>query len=208
MPRHTHRRPPAAGLLSRLFERLRGREQKLIRPPTAWPLLLLNFPSGRGDVAGELERAYLHTWPALPEAGRAPYEPMAAKLPGLVVVLLRPYNLCGCLGHHHPPGTETRLTRRLAGEFSSTVGEIDLAYEGIREWQPRPLASLAAEVPLAALHFHAGLLAVLLHELEHLAHPEHTERHVRGASDDLYFALMRYLVRTEEGREYGMESQP
>lgn len=195
------RRPQS--LLAYLVERMRGREQRLVRPPADLPLLLLSFPRGSGEAVAELEKAWLHTLPSLPESVAGEYRGMLARLPVMVVVLMRRLNVCGCLGHHHPKGTETRLTRRLAAEFSSTVGEIDLAFEGIRQWTPNPLAALASGAT-RELHFHAGLLSVMLHELEHLAFPEHSERTVRSTSDEFYSGVMQYLVHSETGLEYGI----
>jgi hypothetical protein len=189
---------------------MRGRQQTLVRAGDVLPLLLISFPRGRSDIAEELEKAYTHTLRGLQEEILAPYTSMLAALPAVVVVLLRAANPCDCLGHHHPPGTESRLTRRLAADLGSRVGEIDLAYDSIRRWSPQPLSSLAAGVEereLAPLHFHAALLAVLLHELQHLAFPEHSERQVRGASNTLYSQMMEQLVLSELGAGYGMSAR-
>ena len=35
-----------------------------------------------------------------------------------------------------PPGTESRLARRLMADTGRRVGEIDLAVEAIRSWEP------------------------------------------------------------------------
>jgi hypothetical protein len=205
MPHHTPKLRRPQGLLAYLVERARGREQRLVRAVGEVPLLLLSYPRGHHEAAKELERAWLHTLPALPEESAGPYRAMLRLLPTIVVVVMHRENVCGCLGHHHPAGTEGRLTRRLAAELGSTVGEIDLAFEGIRRWEPNPLAALASGAT-EALRFHAGLLSVMLHELEHLAYPDHTEREVRGTSDTFYGAVMQYLVHGETGMEYGIRS--
>ncbi len=195
------------GLLRRLLERLRGREQKLVRAAGEGPILLLSFPTGAAAVAEEVEAAYIHTLPSVSPATLGPYVRTLGRLPVLVVVLLRPLNPCGCLGHHHPRGAESRLARRLIADLGSPVGEIDLAWEAIRRWQPRPLASLAAvgfEDRLAEVHFSAALLAVLLHELDHVAFPDKPEREIRANSNQFYSALMDDLVLNEYGRRYGM----
>jgi len=209
------RRSPAGvhlpGLFHRLLERIRGWEQRLVRGSGEHPLLLLSYPRGKEEAAREVEIAYTHTLPALGAETVAPYAKVLAALPVMVVVLLRPVNPCGCLGHHHPAGIESRLTRRLAAELGSNVGEIDLAYEAIRDWRPQPLSSLAAGdlgESLEALHFQAALLAVLLHELEHLAFPEKKERAIRGASNEFYSEVMRELVAREGGTGYGMAGPP
>jgi hypothetical protein len=171
------------------------------------PLLLISYPRGRLEAARDLEIAYAHALHSLREEVRSPYEPVFRALPTMVVVLLRPRNPCGCLGHHHPPGTESRLTKRLASELGSPIGEIDLAYEGIREWKPQPLSSMAvAELGgrLEVLHSQAATLAVLLHELEHLAFPFKTEQEIRRRSNGFYAAAMEDLVTGETGSDYGM----
>ena len=201
--------PP--GLLRGLLERLRGREQILVRPPAGLPLLLVTYPRGRQEVARLLEIAYVHTLPSLPGRIFEPYAPALAMLPPIVVVLLRPENPCGCLGHWHPPGTESRVARRLAADLSSPVPEIDLAYETIRRWEPQPLSSLAAGEQagaVAEIHFEAALLAVLVHELHHLARPQAREREIRTASNEFYTAIMRELVMGATGRHYGMIAEP
>lgn len=195
------------GIFRRILERVRGREQRLVRGPGHWPLLLLSFPRGDCWAADEVGEAWLHTLPALECAAVQPYRAMMAMLPALVVVLLRRRNVCTCLGHHHPKGTESRLTRRLAGDIGGNVGELDLAWESIREWKPRPLSALASGAPeplLNGLHVRAALLTVLLHEMEHLAHPDRAERTVRNASDGFYAAVMAELLRNEGGAAYGM----
>jgi hypothetical protein len=48
------------------------------------------------------------------------------------------------------------------------------------------------------------LLAVFLHELEHLAFPDRPEQVVRRHSDEFYGAAMREYVREEYGVAYGM----
>ena len=200
--------PP--GLHQRLLERIRGREQLLVRPRAGYPLLLLTYPRGKQSVAREVEEAVAHTLPRLPGELLKPYAATLAALPAMVVVLLRPENTCGCLGHFHHPGTESRLAKRLTTELGSYVAEMDLAYEGIRRWKPDPIAlletgDLGGRLP--ALHFRATLLAVLLHELEHVAFPAKQESGIRAASNDFYRKVMEELVRDESGKDYGIISE-
>ncbi len=195
------------GLLARLKERIRGREQRLVRAGAEMPLLLVSFPRGAGAAASELERAYVHALPASKPETRELYRDLWGALPAIIVVQLRDRNPCGCLGHHHPPGAESRVARRLASELGHPVAEIDLAYESIRAWRPEPLASLAAgEAPdrLEPLRFRAALLAVLLHEMEHLAFPERSEQEILGRSRDFYRRLMSEWVGDELGKDYGI----
>jgi hypothetical protein len=99
----------------------------------------------------------------------------------------------------------------LASDLGSATGEIDIAYEGIREWQPQPLSSMALGDMggrLASLHVRAATVAVLMHELEHLAFPDAPERETRGRSNALYSAVMSELVAAESDSGYGMASSP
>jgi hypothetical protein len=199
--------PPS--LLGQIIERLRGRDQRMVTAGDRFPMLLLDYPKGGHTATREIEFAYTRVLPSLPPAVTECYDGMFPHLPALVVVILRPLNTCTCLGHHHPEGTESRLTRRLAGEMKSTVGEIDLAYEGIRTWRPQPLSTLAAgdmAGKFAELHFQAGVLAVLLHELDHLAFPEKAEREIRTGSNQFYEAVMSELVSREGGTGFGMSA--
>lgn len=181
----------------------------MVRGAETLPLLLLSFPKGGQTAAREVAAAYAHTLAGLKPEILAPYLTVFRSLPVMVVVLLRPNNLCGCLGHHHPRGTESRFTRRLAADLGHPIAEIDLAYEGIRKWQPEPLSSLAAGElgsRLRELHFQAAVLAVLLHEMEHLAFPQKSEQEIRLRSNELYATVMRELVAEESGAAYGMAS--
>ncbi len=205
MSRKAHGR----GVVRRMIERLRGAEQLLVRAGEELPLLLLSYPAADLDVAREIEAAYGRTLSRLSAETRAPYQPLIGSAPAMVVVILHQFNPCECLGHHHPRGSESRLARRLAADLGEPIGEIDIAYEGIRKWEPEPLSSLAAgDVGgrLAAIHFQAGVLAVLLHELEHLVFPDRSEAEIRVRSNRFYSAAMRELVAEESGGLYGMAS--
>lgn len=179
----------------------------LVRGSRQWPLLLLSFPPPGRAAAVELSEAWQHVLPALRAPVADSYHGMLSRMPTIVVVQLRSRNVCTCLGHHHPTGTESRFARRLAIDAGCEIGEIDLAWEAIRDWQPQPLASLAAGVAqdsFAQLHFRTALLTVLLHELEHLAFPERAELSVRQASDEFYTHLLGDLLREEGAPGFGM----
>jgi hypothetical protein len=144
---------------------------------------------------------------------RSAYQDVLAAVPTLVVAVLRSHNPCTCLGHHHPSGTESRLARRLAVDTGRRVGEIDLAVDAIRRWEPLPLAALAAAVQagtqeLAAeleyRRFHTALLAVFLHELEHLAFPDRPEAEIRRRSDAFYLGSVREFTSQELGVPFGI----
>jgi len=207
MRKRTEGRVHSPGLVRRMLEYVRGREQLLVRGMDEWPLLLLSYPTGSREVAEDLRDAWLHTLPALHTPLVGPYRAMLPQLPSVVVILLRRRNVCTCLGHHHPAGTESRLTRRIAADTGGRVGEIDLAWEAIREWQPSPLASLAAAVAepgFGQLQSRTALLTILLHELEHLSYPDRAERTVRMSSDEFYSAMLSELLCEEGFSRYGI----
>lgn len=193
----------------RFWEWVRGRDQLVVHPPESLPLLLITYPRGSHEVARELESVYRNVLPHLPASLMERYREVLRALPAVMVLTLRRRNLCGCLGHCHPRGAESSLARRLASELGGRerVAEVDLAYEAIQEWRPKPLAALAAQQAdptVARLHFRAALLAVLLHELEHVAFPERGEGIVRQASDELYSEVMAELVRRGGGHGFRM----
>lgn len=196
------------GLFRRMLDAFEGRGQMLIRGPAQWPLLLLSYPANQPHIAEEIQEAWLHTLPSLKADVATAYRDLLRHLPAMVVVVLRPHNLCTCLGHHHPRGTESRLAKRLASDMGSEVGEIDLAWEAIRSWRPQPLSSLAAGGAFEALHFRVALLGVMLHELEHLAYPDHKESAVRRASDEFYSAVLDELLSQDGISHFGMNTRP
>jgi hypothetical protein len=205
------------GLLRQLYDYLRGHDQLLIQAGQELPLVVASYPKGRTWFATSLQSALCSIFRSLPAGQRAAYRDVLDRVPSLVVAELRRANACHCLGHHHSPGTESRLARRLSADTGLRVGEIDLAIQSIRAWQPLPLAALAAAVAasehspraetsaeLEYRRFHTALLAVFLHELEHLAFPDRPEQAVRRRSDEFYGAVMREYVREEYGVAYGI----
>lgn len=208
MRRHSSIHPP--GILREVIDRIRGREQMLVRAGDELPLVVISYPRGNLALAEALQSAISRTYRLLSAETRQRYMPMMPLLPPMVVVLLRDRNPCTCLGHHHPPGTEGRVARRLSTDTGLRVGEIDLAVEAIRQWEPLPLAALAAEPAaenrqeLEEFRFHIALLAVFLHELEHLAFPEHQEHEVRKRSTEFYAASLRQFFSEELGVSYGI----
>ena len=197
------------GILWEILDRVRGRDQMLVRAGDDLPLIVISYPRGQASYAEALQTAVRHTYRQLTPETRQRYAHILPRLPSLVVVILRPRNACSCLGHYHPPGTESRIARRLQSDTGVAVGEVDLAVEAIRRWEPLPLASLAAQPPpsllseLKLFRFHAALLAVFFHELEHLAFPDLNEHQVRQRSNDFYSASLREFFAQEFGGSYG-----
>ena len=197
------------GLLRRLYQWLRGREQVLVRPASELPLVLISYAKADQDGVDRFRESLEAVWTALPESFRQRYAGTLQSAPPLVVVLLRRRNICACLGHHHPPGTESRLTRRLRSLSGVRTGELDLAFEAIREWEPLPLSNLAlpAEADTKEMSFfrwRLALLAVFLHELHHLVNPKEPELDVRGRSQKFYTDALSHFILERFGVEFGL----
>jgi len=89
------------------------------------------------------------------------------------------------------------------------TGELDLAFEAIREWEPQPLSHLALPpeadtADLRAFQWQLALLAVFLHELHHLVSPEEPEVAVRNQSQKFYADTLSHFVAEQFGVEYGL----
>ena len=200
----------STSLLRRLYLQLRGNEQILVRPAAAeLPLVLIAYAKGDRSGMQHLKESLEETWLTLPERFRSRYQEILPETPPVVVVLLRRRNLCACLGHHHPPGTESRITRRLRGLSGVRTGELDLAFEAIREWEPQPLSHLALPPEAHTEEFRAfqwrlALLAVFLHELHHLVRPDAPEFGVRTQSQKFYADTLSHYVAEQFGVEYGL----
>ena len=206
---HGQGRVHPKGLLRELYQWLRGTEQFLVRPAAELPLVLIAYAKGDREGMEHLAESLQETWMTLPATLRERYGEVLGRTPPFVVVLLRQRNLCTCLGHHHPPGTESRLTRRLRGLSGVPTGELDLAFEAIREWEPRPLSypplrSEAEAEEFRSFQWQLALLTVFLHELHHLVAPREPERTVRNQSDKFYEDILSHFVAERFGVEYGL----
>ncbi|MBI2818655.1 MAG: hypothetical protein HYX73_01635 [Acidobacteria bacterium] len=206
---HGHRRIYPQGLLRQFYLRLRGTEQILVRPAAELPLVLISYAKGDFEGMEHLKESIEETWMTLPDTFRKRYADVLRQVPPFVVVLLRRRNLCTCLGHHHPPGSESRLTRRLRSMSGIATGEIDLAYEAIREWEPQPLSFPALPSPadteeFLSFQWQLALLAVFLHELHHLVSRSEPETVVRGQSQKFYEDVLSHFVSSRFGVQYGL----
>jgi hypothetical protein len=207
-PGFIHKQP---GLLFHLYRWMRGSEQILVRPAAELPLVLISYV--RSDKTGmvHFRQAIEETWPRIPERYRSRYADVLGRTPSFVVVLLRRKNICTCLGHHHPGGTESRLTRKLHGLSGVRTGEVDLAYEAIREWEPQPLSHMALPIEpghpeLRNYQFQLALLTVFLHELHHLVAPQESEFAVRSRSQKFYDDLLAHFISERFGVHYGLRA--
>lgn len=200
------------GLLHRLYRMVRGSETMLVRPAEPFPLVTLTCLKGDRDGALEVKAALEETWLTLPTELKERYLPVLQRMPPMIVIDVRRRNSCTCLGHFHPRGTESRLARHLRDLSGVEVGELDLAAEAIRDWQPAPLAGMAASAaagPEAAeelqlFRYRLALLDVLLHELHHLAAPDAREIEVRGQSGKFYEEALDAFMRQRFGSSYGL----
>lgn len=216
------------GLWQQLWQKWRGEESRTVAfgaqsEGSGWtsrglPLLILRYPrsSANRKAAASLEDAYRQLATVLQPSPLEVYAEILPQLPGTVVVLLREQDPGGCLGHARPEGMESAFTRDLSAQLGCRVGEIDLSWGLIGQWEPQPLASLALEAGVVdyqewredkQLQWRVALLTVLFHEMEHLAFPERPEAEVRRRSDRFY---QRVLAATlaERGQVYGIEASP
>lgn len=211
--------PHAAGLFGQLLARVLGQGQALISAGDDIPVVVARYPRGRGRLAESLREAVTRTFPALPGSIRLLYRETLSRATPIVIADLRRRNVCDCLGHHHPPAAHSNFARAFAAETGRRVGEIDLAIDSIRDWKPLPLSGLAAEawVPacdpvsrseFAQARFDAALLAVFLHELEHLAFPERPEQQVRERSNRFYVDALRAQLSRDFGLQFGIATEP
>jgi hypothetical protein len=216
--RHRRERAHAVGLIGQLVGRVLGKGQALISAGDELPLVLALYPRGRAKLVDSLRDAVRSTFPQLPAATRSSYQDVLARATPVVIADLRRRNPCTCLGHHHLPGSHSGFARAFAADTGRPVGEIDLAIDAIRDWKPLPLSGLAVEawVPecdrvsrteFAEARFHAALLSVFLHELEHLAFPEHSEHQVRERSNRFYVDALRAQLSRDFGLEFGITAE-
>jgi hypothetical protein len=202
----------APGLWHHLWRLWRGQVQLLVRPASELPLVTIAHVRGDAHGAEHFQAALQETWLTLPEELRRTYGPILQRTPPMVLVDLRRRNVCGCLGHFHPRGSEGRAARRWRAISGVEVAELDLAWEAIRDWRPAPLAQTAAwesagegaAEELALFRFHVALLGVFLHELHHYACPGASEAEVRGLSTRFYEQALSALLKDRYGVEYGL----
>ncbi len=209
---HGRNRTHSRGLLVQFYQWLRGTEQILVRPASDLPLVLISYEGRDHEGVERLRGSLEETWLTLPDSFRRRYSSILEKTPPLVVVLLRRRNVCTCLGHHHPPGTESRFTRRLRNVSGVRTAELDLAFEAIREWEPLPLSHLAlpAEADsdeMISFQWQLALLSVFLHELHHLVWPADAEHQVREQSQKFYVDALSHFVAERFGVEYGLRGE-
>jgi hypothetical protein len=209
---HARNRTHSPGLLWHFYRWARGTEQILVRPAAELPLVLISYTGGDQEGVERLRKSLGETWLTLPDPFRRRYSTILKGAPPLIVVLLRRRNICSCLGHHHPPETESRLTRRLRILSGVRTGELDLAFEAIRDWEPLPLSHLALpseanSEEMSSFQWQLAMLAVFLHEIHHLVHPHEAEHMVREQSQKFYVDVLTHFVSEHFGVEYGLRRE-
>ncbi len=192
----------------RLWHWMRGDEVRVFESVESLPILVVRHPRTRrgAEAAESLRTAWVQLLTVMEPDPLQVYKDVLSALPPMVVVRFEERNPGGVLGHACPGGLESAATKKLHAETGLPVGEVDLAYTQIAEWQPHPLASMASDAAVMAdgdLQYRVALLSVLFHELEHLAFPDREEREVRRRSDAFYEAALQAGAR-RAGSHYGL----
>jgi hypothetical protein len=151
----------------------------------------------------QLAVAVEEAWARVPERCRGAYDEILFKAPGIVVVQLRPTNVCGCLGHRHVVVKEAPFAESHDAFGGASCGELDIAYKRVESWQAMPLMDTALDAKFLegsrleefhAEQFRIRLLSVLLHEVNHLVSPREEEASVRARSMAFYRDAMAHYA--------------
>jgi hypothetical protein len=147
---------------------------------------------GRGT---ELARALEHDWMEVPAKCREAYDEILFRAPQLVVIQLHRTNVCKCLGHRHVAVREAPFAMPHEALGSEPAGEMDIAFENVKNWQALPLSEAALDAKFLegsrleefhAAQFRLRLLSIVLHETNHLVSPREPELSVRERSLAFY----------------------
>jgi hypothetical protein len=167
------------------------------------PLVIVAHSFRDVDMARLVAIVLEQDWAGVPSACREAYDEILSKAPGLIVLQLRRTNVCGCLGHRHVVVKEAPFAERHDAFGRASVGEIDIAYGRVENWQALPLSDMALDTKFLdgsrlqefrALQFRLRLLSVFLHETNHLVFPNELESSVRERSLAFYRdALASYV---------------
>lgn len=167
------------------------------------PLVVIAFRAGDRSRAMMLERSLAEDWPKIPLVCRKTQEELLARAPQVIVVELHRNNVCGCLGHRHVTVHEKPFVLAHDALGGEVCGELDIAYERVRNWQALPLSDAALDakflegsrlVEFHAMQFRLRLLSVVLHEIHHLVFPREPERSVRDLSLNFYRDSLAHYV--------------
>lgn len=171
-----------------------------------WPVFAVSHRTGDAKQAKLLEFALSRDWLDVPAGCREAYDEILLRAPGVIVIQWKRTNVCGCLGHRHVIVQESAFSSPhdvLGGE---PAGEMDIAWERIRNWQALPLTDTALDSNFVngtrAQEFHAEqfrlkILSVVLHEINHLVFPQEPEASVRERSLTFYREALGSYVQSD-----------
>ncbi len=186
---------------------LNGRRYRVTRFSARPTPLVVIAHSFRDDA---MARLFAHVieqdWSRVPGACREAYDEILFRAPEMIVVQLRRKNLCRCLGHRHPVVREDPFAEHHEAFGGVRVGEMDIAWQTVRDWQGLPLSDLALDTKFLegsrleefhAMQFRLRLLSVFLHETNHLAASSEPESAVLTRSLGFYRdSLAAYVEET------------
>ena len=189
-------------------EWLAGRRYALAAfPNRTKPLVVVAHSRRDAAKALEMARAVEQDWAGAPEECRDAYGEILDESPKLVIIQFRRTNICGCLGHRHVIVKEPPFAEPHDALGGDPAGELDIAYERVEKWLALPLTDMALDAQFVAgsrlREFQAErlrlqFLSILLHEINHMVHPQEPEVSIRGRSLAFYRdALAKYVADTK-----------
>jgi hypothetical protein len=200
---YLHTQPRSA----RWLQWVKGRRYRITRFSDRPSPLVIIAHSFRDDAMARLFAMVIERdWAGAPGPCREAYDEILFKAPELIVVQLRRKNLCRCLGHRHPVLREEPFAEHHEAFGGARVGEMDIAWLTVRQWQGLPLSDLALDTKFLegsrleefhATQFRLRLLSVFLHETNHLAASYEPESAVLSRSLGFYRdSLAAYVEET------------
>lgn len=186
---------------------LKGRRYRITRFSDRNTPLIAVAHSFRDEAMARLFALVIERdWASVPAACRHSYDEILFTAPELIVVQLRRKNLCRCLGHRHPVIREKPFAEHHEAFSGARVGEMDIAWQLVQNWQGLPLSDLALDTKFLegsrleefhATQFRLRLLSVFLHETNHLAASYEPESAVLTRSLGFYRdSLAAYVEET------------
>jgi hypothetical protein len=186
---------------------LNGRRYRITRfADRTTPLIVIAHSFRDAAMARLMALVIERDWTSVPQPCREAYDEILFKAPELIIVQFRRKNLCRCLGHRHPVVREAPFAEHHEAFGGARVGEMDIAWRTVREWQGLPLSDLALDTKFRegsrleefrATQCRLRLLSVLLHETNHLAASNEPEAAVLARSLGFYKdSLAAYVEET------------
>ena len=153
---------------------LKGRRYRITRfSDRKTPLIVIAHSFRDAAMARLFALVIERDWTMVPAVCREAYDEILFHAPELIVVQFRRKNLCRCLGHRHPVIREEPFAEHHEVFGGARVGEMDIAWQTVRDWQGLPLSDLALDTKFLegsrleefhATQFRLRLLSVFLHE--------------------------------------------